>query len=199
MIAWVGTSAIRALGTGLKSEAALHWDICPSMDRSCQCSWHPHLEFAIGAAPQVEFGPANLPKKAFAELTVGQILDIGVLLFAVCILFVKVSILTQYLQMFSPPGFRSAMFWVCHSLLWANIIFYCSCTIILLASIQYSWKLTAHDPRHVKVQEYNITAAAMNSISDIILLIIPQFGIWKLQMPTRRKVQVSAIFFIGFS
>jgi hypothetical protein len=43
----------------------------------------------------------------------------------------------------------------------------------------------------------NIAASAINTASDLVLVIIPQTVIWSLNMPTRRKWVVSAVFLIG--
>ncbi|MCJ1262841.1 hypothetical protein MMC22_002711 [Lobaria immixta] len=43
----------------------------------------------------------------------------------------------------------------------------------------------------------NIAASIINSVCDFIILLLPQGVIWKLQMPIRRKLGISAIFLIG--
>ena len=42
-----------------------------------------------------------------------------------------------------------------------------------------------------------VSTACINTASDIVILILPQVSIWKLQMALRKRLQISAIFFVG--
>lgn len=46
-----------------------------------------------------------------------------------------------------------------------------------------------------KILGYVMTV--FNVVSDFYLLIIPMPVVWNLQMPTRKKVEVSAVFLVG--
>jgi large subunit ribosomal protein L36e len=51
--------------------------------------------------------------------------------------------------------------------------------------------------RCLDVRAINIAAAAINTVSDLSILVLPQKVIWELQMSVKRKVGVSAIFLAG--
>ncbi|KAI9656267.1 MAG: hypothetical protein M1821_004930 [Bathelium mastoideum] len=42
-----------------------------------------------------------------------------------------------------------------------------------------------------------VVSAFVNSITDIVILILPQITIWRLQMPKKKKIQISLIFLVG--
>ena len=42
-----------------------------------------------------------------------------------------------------------------------------------------------------------VATACFGIISDFYLLLLPIFGVWQLQMPTRRKIGVIVVFATG--
>ena len=48
------------------------------------------------------------------------------------------------------------------------------------------------------VDVIQITATSVNSVSDFIILFLPQAVIWRLQMSFQNKLKISAVFFTGF-
>ncbi len=53
-------------------------------------------------------------------------------------------------------------------------------------------------PGHcINIEVVDIVTAAINVVSDVVLLLLPITCIWQLQMPSRSKVAVSAVFTTG--
>ena len=46
----------------------------------------------------------------------------------------------------------------------------------------------------VNINAVNIITSVINAISDILLLVLPISCVWKLQMSSRKKLGVSAVF-----
>lgn len=44
-----------------------------------------------------------------------------------------------------------------------------------------------------------LCSAVLNFVTDVLIIFIPQYGIWKLNLSTRKKLGVAAVFFIGIS
>lgn len=115
-----------------------------------------------------------------------------------CIIFaIKAAILLQYITIFSSAA-RGLFFWVCHSLIWVNFVFYAICFFLEIFScnpIAKAWDpfiMTGTCP--VDVLVLNIAASAVNVASDFIILLLPQALIWRLKMSSQRRLGVSIIF-----
>lgn len=59
------------------------------------------------------------------------------------------------------------------------------------------WLQVSQTARCLKIRNYGIGRSVFNIMSDFYLLIIPIPAVWSLQMPTRRKIGVWAVFMTG--
>ena len=96
---------------------------------------------------------------------------------------------------------RNAMFWICHGLIWLNLVFYLICTLLEIFAcmpIQKIWHPWI-EGRCLAIHtiDVNVITAAINAVSDFSILILPQWSIWNLHMSLKKKLGVSAIFLIG--
>lgn len=94
---------------------------------------------------------------------------------------------------------HNRMFWTCHTLIMLNFIFYLLCfffTLYLCSPVKKIWKPwipgTCYD-----IFAILIVAAIINTISNIIIVILPQRIIWNLQIPVKKKIGLSAITLVG--
>ena len=117
---------------------------------------------------------------------------------AMCI---KVAILMEWLRIFVPAGQRNATFWISHTLIWVNVLFY---IIVTFTEIFRCWPREAiWNPFFeggscpIDVNAQNIVVSVLNFISDLAILAMPQWVIWKLQISRSRKWGLSFLFFIG--
>ena len=135
-----------------------------------------------------------------SELTPAQYIYISSAMYGICIFFVKLSILLQYLQIFVPLKSRNALYWTSHALIWTNLVFYLiSVNLVLFGCkpIAKAWNPLITNGHCIDTLATDTAAGAINSLSDIVILVLPQVSIWRLQMALRRKIQISALFLIG--
>ncbi|KAI0384269.1 hypothetical protein F5Y04DRAFT_249404 [Hypomontagnella monticulosa] len=115
---------------------------------------------------------------------------------------VKVIILLEWARIFAPTGKRSPLFWAIHFLIWANIIFYiCMIIVYNIACVphEYLWNKFIHgDCSRVNTGLGNLVASIFNLMTDVLIFLIPQKTIWKLNTSTERKIGISATFAVGF-
>ena len=110
----------------------------------------------------------------------------------------KLSILLLYIRVFVVPK-AGALYYTIQSLIWSNALFYVADTLAeilqcLPRSKIWNPKMEGHC---INVSAAFITTAAVNAVSDFSILILPLARVWQLQMPTRRKISVSAMFAAG--
>ena len=114
---------------------------------------------------------------------------------------IKVAILANWLRIFVPTGTRNAFYWTLHVLIWTNVLYY---TITTFTEVFRCW------PREkiwnpwfeggtcsVDVLGQNLATSVLNFISDTVILAIPQWVIWHLNMSRDQKVGLSLLFVVG--
>lgn len=114
-------------------------------------------------------------------------------------MFIKIAILVEWLRIFNPTGDRNIFFWASHALIWIIVIFYgVSLIIVNLACRPYhkNWDLFTPGRCYDTIPIY-IASAVINLVVDISIFILPQKVIWSLQMSTKRRLGVAAVFAVG--
>ncbi|MCJ1403525.1 hypothetical protein MMC11_006748 [Xylographa trunciseda] len=164
---------------------AVLWEDCFSV-----LAWMGYLAF-VGIGIVVGQNDSGAVHIAFLS-------SVQVILYGPVIVFVKVSILLQYINVFSPL-WRGVLFYCAHGLLWLNVLYYLMSTFIDIfrcAPIQRQW-----DPsipgKCFYTQHFEIPSGALNVVSDISILVLPWPLIWRLQLSTKKKLGVTAIFGVG--
>ena len=115
------------------------------------------------------------------------------------VFLLKLSILLQYLRTFVPLKTRNAMFWTCHALIWLNFVFYLVSFFLVIFNctpIEKSWNSWIKG-RCLNFDMISIAAGVINTISDLLILILPQFVIWNLQLSTKKRLRISGVFLPG--
>ena len=124
--------------------------------------------------------------------------NITTIFYAPLIFITKLSILLQYISIFVPTH-RSHLFYWIYALIWINFLFYLADTLVEIFQCVPRDKIW--DPtlpgRCVNVDIAFTTTAVVNVISDFSILLLPLGRVWQLQMSTRRKLIVSAVFATG--
>ncbi|KAL8724362.1 MAG: hypothetical protein Q9166_007998 [cf. Caloplaca sp. 2 TL-2023] len=110
----------------------------------------------------------------------------------------KLVILLQYLHIFCPTR-RGFLFWAIQTLIWSNFIFYFADIFVMIficSPREKIWNFLL--PGHCLNAMANlITTGAWNVFSDVMILILPFYAIWHLQMPLKRKASVGLVFASG--
>ena len=120
------------------------------------------------------------------------------ILYCPVVLVIKLSILLQLMHIFAPARER-ATYYVCQIMIWFNTLFYLSTMFVVIFQCNPRakfWEPTL--PGHcINIDVVDIVTAAINVLSDIVLLLLPLTCIWQLQMQSSSKIAVSAVFFTG--
>jgi hypothetical protein len=118
-------------------------------------------------------------------------------------LFLKPAILLDWLGIFVPKGTRGWFFWISWALIVLSTLFYTAIFFLTLLScrpIEGSWKpfqirSSCINPDARRDTDY--FSAPINLALDILLFILPQRVIWKLNMGSKQKILVASVFSIG--
>ena len=119
-------------------------------------------------------------------------------IFGPVIFFTELSLLLLYLKIFVVNR-RSTTFVLIQLVLWVNLLFYTAMTlgvIFMCSPIRKFWNptLSGHCSDAYAII---VVSAAFNVVSNIATVFLPVRAIWQLQMPTKRKIGVSAVFMAG--
>ncbi|XXG99238.1 hypothetical protein Hte_005575 [Hypoxylon texense] len=121
--------------------------------------------------------------------------------YGLAIMFLKAAILMDWLQIFVPTGQRNLLFWVLHILIWSNILFFASGTLIELFRChprEKIWNpLFEGGSCPVDIKANNMASGLINLVSDLAILLAPQWVIWRSNVSRSRKIGVSLLFVIG--
>jgi hypothetical protein len=112
---------------------------------------------------------------------------------------IKAAVLLDWIRIFVPKGTRSAFFWICHVVLWINIAFYLACLVLanlVCRPFEHIWNKML-EGKCSDGRAADIVSAGFNLGVDIIVLILPQMVIWKLQLMKDKKLGIAVIFAIG--
>jgi hypothetical protein len=133
------------------------------------------------------------------DTTRDQTFHAGSILYNVIALALKISIILQMIRFFVPYGVRNFTFWMSHVLIWVNVLFYVTCTFLLIFACKPEAK--NYDPtikgHCLDSAAILISTAVLNTVSDGLMLILPQRVIWDLSMPLKRKMGLSAAFLVA--
>lgn len=116
-------------------------------------------------------------------------------------MFLKVAILVDWAHLFNPLKKRDVVYWTTRILLAANVIYYITAT--LLEAFRCTPQRMLWDTFYVggycpiNVTVLNLATAAINIVSDVAMLALPQWVIWRLQMTRATRAGVSVVFLIG--
>lgn len=114
------------------------------------------------------------------------------------LLFLKIAIIIQIQRAFCSRQ-RNFTFWMCHVLLWAHVMLYVASIFVALFSCTpraKAWDFILPG-RCIDQFVADSTACGLNIASDILILILPQREIWKMNMSRRRKWGLSLLFGVG--
>ena len=91
------------------------------------------------------------------------------------------------------------VYWACHALIWGNLAFYVAIlfTIVFECSpISEVWNLFYGD-HCINRNVVLVATGAVNVFSDLLNLLLPVWATWHLQMASKRKVNIVAVFATG--
>ncbi|OAG01211.1 uncharacterized protein CC84DRAFT_1101722, partial [Paraphaeosphaeria sporulosa] len=124
-------------------------------------------------------------------------IHIGSIFYGLVVMCLKIAILLDWLRLFVQQGQRW-MFWTLHALIWANIIYYGSGTLIEV------WRCHPHEKiwnplfeggsYPINIGANNFVSGIVNILSDFAILLLPQRRTWKLHISRPKRLGVSLLF-----
>ncbi|GAP85380.1 putative integral membrane protein PTH11 [Rosellinia necatrix] len=110
---------------------------------------------------------------------------------------VKAAILLEWMRIF-PSSSRSAFFWLCQGALWFNVAYYTAAIIVesmRCTPRERIWDSTVNGKcLNARVDE---AIFSINVGSNIVMLVMAQFIVWRLKLSIARKIGVALISTIG--
>lgn len=112
--------------------------------------------------------------------------------------FIKSSILAFYVRIFR-GGWFCKVAWACVILNGAWSIAFFFATLFQCHPISAAWKSNPqlNTQQCVHATKLYLSASISSAIFDFVLILLPQPVLWRLQMPLRKKMAISAIFLLG--
>lgn len=115
------------------------------------------------------------------------------------LLFAKTAILLEWVHLFVPRGTRNTFYWSARVMMVVNILLYSSALIANFAGCQplerfWNFWVSGHCADR---KARNTVTGSFNVILDVLILVLPQPVIWKLQMTIARKNGIFVVFSVG--
>lgn len=109
----------------------------------------------------------------------------------------KLSLLFLYLRVFS---LNRAFRWSTYTIIaFVSVpaIVYSMISFFSCKPVAYYWDKTMFGGRCLQFDPFFRWAQGINTVQDVLVLILPLYPLWQLQAPTARKLGLSVVFAVG--
>ncbi|KAF2087454.1 hypothetical protein K490DRAFT_73821 [Saccharata proteae CBS 121410] len=123
-------------------------------------------------------------------------------IYAACVTFTKFSIILFYFRIFGRAG-RNYIFTIpCYLACFLNAIYPIIMWSVMGAAckpVSFYWNsyIGYTDGKCINVNQFFLALGITNMLNDVLILIIPIPQVWRLQLPTKKKISVVAILLLG--
>ena len=140
----------------------------------------------------------HIPIVQHADRDLAQLFYMEGFLYAPAMLMTKLVILLQYISVFI-PNHRSWDYYMTQCIILINVLYFTSVFLYSIFTCTPRAKLWFPSlPGHcINIPYSYITTALINLVLDFIMIVLPIRWIWRLQLPSKTKLGVSAIFATG--
>ncbi|KAI0168536.1 hypothetical protein BJ166DRAFT_259214 [Pestalotiopsis sp. NC0098] len=125
----------------------------------------------------------------------------GTLLYLCIVLLIKAAILLEWASIFVPAGTRNGFFWASHAVLAMHLTFFLIMIVFVLVNcspLDKNWNpIIPGKCFNPNPTGTSVAVSVFSLTFDIIIFLLPQRVVWKLQMSRQKKIGVSALFGIG--
>ncbi|KAF7538393.1 hypothetical protein G7054_g2969 [Neopestalotiopsis clavispora] len=124
---------------------------------------------------------------------------ITTILYPLVLLFLKNAILLEWARIFVPTGTRNYFWWIAHLVSVFNALFFVAMFFTWTFScspVEKFWKPWIPGTQ-VKMDQLDLVMSGVNLATDLVILYLPHQVIWKLKLPTQKRLGVSFIFATG--
>lgn len=116
------------------------------------------------------------------------------------ITIVKISILLHHLRIFAPIRKMNLLYLGSWGIIWSMTVFFTIATFLSIFGCtprEKLWNILITTGHCINIECFDIAAGVMVSISDILILLLAQHSIWKLQRTWKSKFAISMVFLTG--
>ena len=117
------------------------------------------------------------------------------------IFFVKLAILLQYLRMFAPTRSVNPSMWIAARVVIATTFVYYIIstfgTAFACSPRERIWNPLVTDGHCINNNSLILATCVFNIVSDVVILLLPSWMVWKLQIPRKKKIGIVLLFAIG--
>ena len=136
------------------------------------------------------------------ELTVSwQWLYIARILYIPCMVFTKIAILLQYLRLLAPTKTTNPVLFIGAHAIIAIVVVYnvviIAVTIFACTPREKFWNPLITEGHCLNQKIAVLILALLNIITDVAILLLPAWTIWKLQIPRRKRIGIILLFATG--
>lgn len=124
-----------------------------------------------------------------------QALLVGQLLWITAVTLIRASVIFLYILIFCTRPFRIA----CYAILTVNFLYFTATVLaccLICRPFAYNWNQSIHGTCGDQ-KSLDLFIGVFNLLIDITTVALPLPVLWGLQMPTGRKVALSALFSMG--
>lgn len=162
-----------------------------------------HCSESNGACTRTRLLPID-PLSTLAYTVATQLFHISVAIYALIIIPLKVAIILQIRRIFMPHSHslrtRPFLLWIIDGFLVLNVMFYIALFLfqyLACRPLAHAWNPLVPGVCVKDKMIVHIVSAAINTASDLIIVILPQPVIWRLELSAKRKWGLSAVFLLG--
>lgn len=128
-----------------------------------------------------------------------SLIDILRTFYFLAIGFAKNAILLEWKRIFVPHPTRNAFYWTCWALVIVNTLYYTTAIILTheyCRPFEKAWEFWL-EGYCLDQWMADVIIHSFNLFTDLVILILPQRVIWRLQMRQARRVGISFLFSLG--
>lgn len=110
----------------------------------------------------------------------------------------KVTVLLQIMRLFVATK-QGLVYWTIQVVIWLNVLFYLANLLAIIfqcTPVEKAWNPVLDGTCFNTVVNFIVTTA-LNIVSDFMILLLPLWAIWHLQIPLPKKLGVASIFAVG--
>jgi hypothetical protein len=116
---------------------------------------------------------------------------------AISIASFRLSILLLYIELFAVSRFFHWAAWGCTALVCAFFVGSIATTLALCQPVALNWDKSITNGHCGDEGTAELAAAAFNVALDVVIVALPLPVVWKLRLPTHKKVGISITFGLG--
>ena len=110
----------------------------------------------------------------------------------------KLSLLLQMKRIFVGIK-KTSVYWSVQTLIWANMLFYSAIFVTFIFACvprKKLWNPTVSG-KCISTDASIIATGLVNVVSDLSILFLPLYAVWKLKIALKKKVAIGAVFGMG--